>query len=536
MRLPHHLVRQRCGIFHFRLIVPADLREAVKRRVIKRSLRTCDPRVAVGAALSLWAGYARAFAHLRRHTMPDDFDLDGWLREFSPGVNIYQYELDMLNGKIKTDGTEMDAEAALKMVREYVALRAYRESINPAPAASPSPEQAAALIEAARYPATLREAINHWKTVDMKAMRNKTTANTREDVIEDFAGYVGDLRRIYDLQKADIARWVAYLRTSKQNSQSTAKTKSSHVVALFEAAQRAGMLPEERKNPAAKVVDFTKTDQEDRAETHGWQAFTTEQLQTIFKPENLKRAKMMHTRRAAVIGLYTGARVGEIAQLRLDGFKDVDGVACITMPVWTKTKASKNRVIPLHPDLVALGLPEWVEEQRARNSTRLFPTVKLDGKSGKGNAISKGFENLLTLLKIEPTIDAELAEIHEVDPIVGMHSFRDTLVHEFQSHKVNEELRKAYVGHSHEKRDRDAHKVSYMRKWKADEIAEVLQGIGWSKWLNLTELREVLKESDAEHEKNMCTKRMREATRARTAARKIADAEAASKTADRKRA
>jgi hypothetical protein len=51
--------------------------------------------------------------------------------------------------------------------------------------------------------------------------------------------------------------------------------------------------------------------------------------------------------------------------------------------------------VPIHPDLLQLGILDWVADQRRRGCTRLLPTVKLDGKSGKGNAISKGFSKLI---------------------------------------------------------------------------------------------------------------------------------------------
>lgn len=38
MRLAHHLLRHASGVFHFRLIVPADLQVLLGRRVIKQSL------------------------------------------------------------------------------------------------------------------------------------------------------------------------------------------------------------------------------------------------------------------------------------------------------------------------------------------------------------------------------------------------------------------------------------------------------------------------------------------------------------------
>jgi hypothetical protein len=43
MRLPHHLLRHPSGIFHFRLVVPADLRQVLGKKIIKVSHQRASP-------------------------------------------------------------------------------------------------------------------------------------------------------------------------------------------------------------------------------------------------------------------------------------------------------------------------------------------------------------------------------------------------------------------------------------------------------------------------------------------------------------
>ena len=69
MRLPHHLLRHTSGVFHFRLVVPHDLRPVLGLSVIKRSMRTRDMSQAQIAAWHLSAAYARVFATLRGGTV-----------------------------------------------------------------------------------------------------------------------------------------------------------------------------------------------------------------------------------------------------------------------------------------------------------------------------------------------------------------------------------------------------------------------------------------------------------------------------------
>jgi integrase len=497
MRLTHHLVRHPSGTYHFRLKIPADLRAQVGKRVLKRSLRTTNPRVALAGALALHARYAALFALIRGGGVSrDKFDLDAYLKDRP--TRQADYRVDAGRGVVETDGTPDDHARAMETLRLLGSIGRVPADVLRAQASAPAP---------APTGKTLREAINYWETVDKQKMRNRETAESRHKTIEEFAAHVGDKRPMAELTRLDVSSWVAYLIGTKKNIQSTAKNRASHIKALFASAQRAGSYPDQLKNPAENVVEFTKKDQDERARTHGWQAFTTEQLQTIFNPKSVARKREIHTRRAMVIALYTGARVGELAQLRVAGFQQVDGLPVMRIEGELKTDAS-YRDIPVHPDLVRLGLLDWVEAQRRRGLTRLFPTVKLDGKSGKGNAISKGFSNLLDAIGVSSQVDPDLALTKTLAPRIGMHSFRDTLIQAMQGH-TPEELRKAYVGHSFEgsrpRRDqmRSAHEVSYMREWTPEEISGVFKGIRWGMWLDFDGLAPLLAQSDAEHAKAM---------------------------------
>lgn len=440
--------------------------------------------------------------------MPNEFDLDDWLASDLPGRRR-DFKIDLKAGTVETDGTPGDAEAAMAMVKQMTAHAQASAQIAPMAA---QPETSGAMGGV-----TLRSAIDHWEAMDMPQLAASTQVDYKAS-IESFAAHVGEKRLVASIAKPDVAHWLAHAKSTLDNAQSTANKKAGAIRSLFESAKRAGSFDHNKVNPAEKVIKFTKSDQAKRSRTHGWQAFRAGQLADLFTPENLARTREIHTRRAMVIALYTGARVGELAQMRINGFGEEEGQKFMTFNGDLKTDASTRR-IPIHPDLIELGLWEWMRDQKRRGFTRLFPTVKLDGKSGKGNAISKGCENLLKRLDITPTIDHDLAETKEQDPILGMHSFRDTIIQSLQSAKVNIELRKAYVGHSYEDADKsDSHKVAYMRAWKPKEIADVFEGIQFGWWLQFDALKAVLAQSDEEHARAMQTKKQREATRARTAA------------------
>lgn len=509
MRLPHHLLRHASGLYHFRLIVPQDLHGAVGLRVIKRSLRTRDSRLAMVAAWSLSASYARAFTHLRERMMaktepPAVEDIVGG---FAAGTNR-PYVIDRKKGIFKVDSPEDHAMAMDMLAAQERLVRAETEAALRKEAAAdrekPDPQAEAnyehlqvVTTRTKRSGFTVRDMITHWETVEMPDMLAET-GETRKKVLNDFAEHFGEKRPIADVRKTDVASWDA-AHAKRGNTKSTRKGKTSHLKMFFDLADRSGHYPGQvLGNPADKVVKFTKSDKSSRAETHGWRAFTLPELQLLFRPENLRRTREPHTRRALVIGLYTGARVGEVAQLTVKDFTTEKGVKCIRFQGQLKTTVSK-RLIPIHPDLLALGLWDWYEEQKTRKEERLFPTVSLTGKSGKGNAISKGTSNLLDLLNIKVAEDETTR--------IGYHSFRSTVIQQLQTvdpRRLLEERRRAYVGHApYEKRDTSSHAVNYMRAWKPEEIEGLHSGITWGEWLDLPALKTLLtqRESDAELKK-----------------------------------
>lgn len=77
-----------------------------------------------------------------------------------------------------------------------------------------------------------------------------------------------------------------------------------------------------------------------------------------------------------MLGLYTGARVGELTQLTVDDVVDVDGVLCFSIndegEKSVKTPAGV-RLCPVHPLLIELGLPEYVAQLKKAGEAHLLP-------------------------------------------------------------------------------------------------------------------------------------------------------------------
>jgi len=105
-----------------------------------------------------------------------------------------------------------------------------------------------------------------------------------------------------------------------------------------------------------------------------------------------------------LVGLYTGMRQGEIAQLRTEDVRLFQGVLCIFIAADSedvdeadrkrvKTEAGE-RYVPVHPMLAQIGFAQHVEQMRKAGSERLFPDI-VRGADGYFSPFSKWFSRFL---------------------------------------------------------------------------------------------------------------------------------------------
>ncbi|KAG9613495.1 hypothetical protein KCV01_g1152, partial [Aureobasidium melanogenum] len=434
------------GVFYFRLIVPRDLQAVFGKKVIKRSLGVRDLRLARLYAYELGAQYAHAIAEARGNGMSrkewqvSKFDIE---QQADGGISIH------------TDGTEQDNTAALEALRLLQAVRP----------ASPFSFPAAVLADRRSRPPistapTLLEAFKRYQAAEQADMKPDTWEQ-RERAIRSFMEALGSSRPVNQVTRQESAEWAAAVQAGGISKRTTAMMVS-HVAQLFEAQIRFGHI--KGKNPVKGVVIFTKAEKlAAKNRGHGWEAFDDQQLARIFDPVNFARLTTTHTRWGALIGVYSGARVSEVAQLFLRDFEVVEGTKCVRITNESDGQSVKNeaskRLVPLHPDLLEMGLWDYVERLRAQGEERLFPGMRIDSKSGAGNAISKGFRYLIhEVLEMKP---------RRAKGKIAFHSLRKSVIQRLQKNLPGER-RKALVGH--EAGD-GVHEAFYMRPWTADELA-----------------------------------------------------------------
>jgi len=171
-----------------------------------------------------------------------------------------------------------------------------------------------------------------------------------------------------------------------------------------------------------------------------------------------------------LLGLFTGARVTELCQLRVDDFTQEAGVWFLRMAVTAEGQSLKKRDswrgIPLAQGLIDLGLIEYRQAMVDQGQAWLFPGVTKDAQNNAGGGLSKWFSSL----KIK----------HGFRPEVVFHSFRGSLNTELMRRGITLEHRCKYIGQKPE----GGVNVANYNKLKAADLLGVAQAIDFA-FLNL---------------------------------------------------
>lgn len=154
-----------------------------------------------------------------------------------------------------------------------------------------------------------------------------------------------------------------------------------------------------------------------------------------------------------LMALFSGARLEEMGQLYLNDFKIIDGTKCYELSIITededgniqKVKTLKNtaskRVVPLHDELLKLGLWEYVQELKETGHTRLFEELNQSGVDQRyTTAYSKWFNRHLQN-------DLNIKGNKKIGSKV-FYSFRHTFINYCVQHGIEDKYFERVVGHA----------------------------------------------------------------------------------------
>ena len=476
MRVPHYLIRTPAG-FSFRLRVPADIGRLLGRRIIKCALRTCDLRQAQVLSLTLAARYADAFNGLRERGMASK-SVDDWVRELQ-GKNLHDFTIERdANGALRIHAEPGDDAAALNEALAQIG-RINREFFAPIATTAPATHQQ-------QRPATVltvQDAMRKWLAA-IAADTLPKTFTIKRAAIAGLLQSVGPGYPLPDITRIDLSNH--YQRLADEGiATPTRVNKQSYLGGFFDWLIAAGYYTQ--PNPARNHVAYGNSAKRKRKKL-GFRAFDLDQVGVLFAPSALAELPSS-ARWAALLGLYTGGRASEIGQLLV---ADIDFGRNGSVPTiqvsdegeFQRLKSEvSQRVVPIHPELVALGFLEYVAGLPA--SGRLFPRAKADAVNGAGNWISKAFSRHLA------KHDKSWPEAKR-----GFHSLRKTVIQQMQGAGVASEMRAQIVGHELE----DEHHSSYSRAFTPSEKLNGVSssgfktaGLGAVEYpLKLAELRAVM--------------------------------------------
>lgn len=175
--------------------------------------------------------------------------------------------------------------------------------------------------------------------------------------------------------------------------------------------------------------------------------FSDEELARVFDPDGFTAwaESSPHRWWGPILGLHTGARVNEVAQLYLDDVRQIDGTWGIFF--WQKGDRQKIktqssiRFVPLAQAVMDAGFLDFLEDMKAKGHPRLFPHLpagtKKDGTPnglGYGRQLSRQFGVYLDRLGIEEG--------------VRFHAFRHTLSSALAEARVDINVIAKITGHA----------------------------------------------------------------------------------------
>lgn len=273
-------------------------------------------------------------------------------------------------------------------------------------------------------------------------------ANAR--LFAEFCAWWGKNDDIRAIDRELINQFITYLTTARMVEAGSRKGQpglnvrtvdnyTSTLNTFLEWAQNKGYFPDNRRLPTEKQTIVKKAMRRARSGKAN-PAYTLHQLQTLLNPQTFK-PDLAHHFWPPFIALYTGGRRREIAQLLVHDFNVIDGIPTLSIDDLgdedkeVKTEAAK-RTIPVHPELIRMGLLEYVADTKALNlGGELFPGIGIDGNGEKGNAIGNAWRRHREIFGMA----GEKAPTY--------HSFRTTAIKVLKAKGVELEIRCQLVGH-----------------------------------------------------------------------------------------
>ncbi|SDG02712.1 hypothetical protein [Dyella sp. 333MFSha] len=385
-----------------RFLVPQDLRASVGRRYLVRRLPPSDRDRSrlIGACMRYALG--KAFLKLRKDPVSDPKKLiDDVLKAAQEG-RVQEYIIQGPNGfMLKVDDAADHARAmeALPVILESLAPASASTNASPAQSA---PAKAAPMLHASialfltqfaeKNPAaaTLLET-RHSVELFRDLTRDKPLAEVGVEECDAFRAalslWPARARVLPDYKGLTPRAIIAKAKKLKPPGLNV-RTKEKHLdrlrVFFNWAVQRRWM----STNPLTGVRLQSKA-QKYAPKRRG---FTRDELKRLFDPALRREHCLTEPSKfwLPLLAIYTGARLRELAQLRVVDVRQIANVwgIDITADAGSLKNAASQRFVPLPDAIFNAGLLDYVQALTERSFDRLFPDGSWDAKNGPGDRTS----------------------------------------------------------------------------------------------------------------------------------------------------
>lgn len=224
-------------------------------------------------------------------------------------------------------------------------------------------------------PVTFEELLQGW-SAERKPVEKTVYEWGR--IIKELAEFLGH-DNAARLQPDDLIRWKAEMVAEELSSKTIKEGKLSPVRTILQWGVNNRKIP---ANPAERVTIDVKSNPSEAK-----RGFNDEEAKVVLNAALLERNPVR--RWVPWLCAYSGARVSEICQLRVEDILQIEGVWCMKFDPEAgslKTRSSE-RAVPLHPALVESGFLDFVEGAKLGPLFPTLPPNKFGSRGGNGTKV-----------------------------------------------------------------------------------------------------------------------------------------------------
>lgn len=306
----------------------------------------------------------------------------------------------------------------------------------------PTPAKPQLTVEVKPAPAstthTIFDALAEWKLNEVKRPEKTVSQFTYAAKLFDTLMTGRSLESLTTACGVGLTNSLKRWAESKGRSQTTASNRHSEICTLLKVANRKGWC-------AVDPMQGTSIKKQ-KTEREPW---TPDDLKRLFSAPLFDSYALPKASKAGLdaaywvplLGLFTGARISELCQLRTDDVSE--GAEGLVIEIRESTEHGQklkndnsHRAIPVHSELIRLGFRDYWKAIVEAGTTpgSLFPVLPQSGMNGAGGQFGKWF--------------GEFKKAQGFDTSRTFHSFRHTLETELGFAGVGQTLVDAITGHA----------------------------------------------------------------------------------------